>query len=46
MPRPADPADRLIIATARTLDCPLLTADHQIIAYGAEGHVGTIDARL
>lgn len=41
-----DPADRLIIATARTLDCPLLTADHQIIAYGAEGHVGTIDARL
>ena len=40
-----DPADRLIIATARTLGCPLLTADRQILAYGAAGHVAVIDAR-
>jgi PIN domain nuclease of toxin-antitoxin system len=28
-----DPADRIIIATARTLDCPLLTADQKILDY-------------
>lgn len=28
-----DPADRLIVATARTLDCPLITADRQILSY-------------
>jgi len=41
-----DPADRLIIATTRSLGCSLLTADRQILAYGAEGHVSAIDARL
>lgn len=40
-----DPADRLIIATARALACPVLTADRQILAYAAAGHVQAIDAR-
>ena len=40
-----DPADRLIIATARSLGCPLLTADRKILDYAAAGHVRTIDAR-
>jgi len=41
-----DPADRLIVATARILNFPLLTADRQILAYGATGTVDVIDARL
>ena len=41
-----DPADRLIIATARSLGCSLLTADRQILAYSAQGHASAIDARL
>jgi len=41
-----DPADRTIIATARALACPLLTADQIILDYGATGHVQAIDARL
>jgi PIN domain nuclease of toxin-antitoxin system len=40
-----DPADRLIIATARALGCPVLTADRKILHYAKAGHVGTIDAR-
>ena len=28
-----DPADQLIVATARVLGCPLMTADHKIRAY-------------
>lgn len=28
-----DPADRLIVATARAYDCPLVTADKEILAY-------------
>ncbi len=28
-----DPADQIIVATARVLDCPLMTADTQILAY-------------
>jgi PIN domain nuclease of toxin-antitoxin system len=28
-----DPADRLIVATARDYDCPLVTADKEILAY-------------
>jgi PIN domain nuclease of toxin-antitoxin system len=39
-----DPADRIIIATAGHYDAPLLTADRAILAYGAAGHVETIDA--
>jgi PIN domain nuclease of toxin-antitoxin system len=40
----ADPADRFIVATARHLDAPVLTADRQILAYSAAGHVQTVDA--
>ena len=28
-----DPADQLIVATARVLDCPLMTSDEKILAY-------------
>lgn len=28
-----DPADQMIVATARVLNCPLLTADARILAY-------------
>ncbi|NJM68350.1 MAG: type II toxin-antitoxin system VapC family toxin [Acaryochloris sp. RU_4_1] len=28
-----DPADRLIVATARSYNCPLITADQEILAY-------------
>jgi PIN domain nuclease of toxin-antitoxin system len=41
-----DPADRLIIATARDLACPLLTTDRKILAYGKQGHVQVVDAHL
>ena len=42
----SDPADRLIVATARHLALPLLTADRAIIVYAASGHVQVIDAAL
>jgi PIN domain nuclease of toxin-antitoxin system len=41
-----DPADRMVIATARHLGCPVLTTDRKILAYSAQGHVQAIDARL
>ena len=41
-----DPADRIIVATARVQDCALLTADEKILAYAAAGHVQAIDARV
>jgi len=34
-----DPADRIIVATARHLGIPILTADEKILTYG---HVGVI----
>ncbi len=40
----ADPADRLIVATARHLKVPLLTADRKILAYSKAGHVRAVDA--
>ena len=39
----ADPADRFIVATARHLQVPLLTADRRILAYSAAGHVRAVD---
>jgi PIN domain nuclease of toxin-antitoxin system len=38
-----DPADRMLVATARELGCTLLTADDLILGYP---HVQTLDARL
>lgn len=40
-----DPADRILIATARSLGCTLATADRRILDYGGTGRVLTIDAR-
>jgi len=34
-----DPADQIIVATARILDCTLLTSDHKLLSYE---HVRTI----
>lgn len=42
----SDPADRLLVATARFLGIPLLTSDRAILRYGAQGHVGVVDASL
>lgn len=40
-----DPADRMIVATARHWKAPLMTADHKILAYGESGQVKVVDAR-
>jgi PIN domain nuclease of toxin-antitoxin system len=32
-----DPADRILLATARQLDATLVTADERILEYGAQG---------
>ncbi len=40
-----DPADRIIIATARHLACPLLTTDRKILDYAKGGFVQAVDAR-
>lgn len=37
-----DPADRLIVATARVLRAPVVTIDQLILAYGRRGHVDVI----
>ena len=37
-----DPADRLLVATARALRIPMVTRDRHILAYGAAGHVDVI----
>lgn len=36
---PNDPADRILIATARELAATLVTRDRAIIAYGEQGNV-------
>ena len=38
----SDPADRLLIATARDLGVPLVTRDRRILDYAAQGHVEAI----
>ena len=40
-----DPADRILVATARHLNATLVTADQAIFAYGSRGHVNVMDAR-
>ena len=39
-----DPADRMLIATARESGASLLTADRAILKYGSEGHVHAVRA--
>ncbi len=41
---PRDPADQMLIATARALGATLVTRDREILAYGATGHVAVLDA--
>lgn len=38
---PNDPADRIIIATARAHNLAIVTRDRRILDYGAAGHVQT-----
>lgn len=40
-----DPADRLIMATAQDLACPVLTPDEKLLACSAQGLVQALDAR-
>ena len=44
LPQPihSDPADRIIIATARENALTIITRDRAILAYGAVGHVKTL----
>ena len=39
-----DPADRIIVATARHLALPLITADANLLKYSAQGHVKAVRA--
>ncbi len=39
---PRDPADRIILATARDLGATLITRDGLLLKYGEEGQVSTI----
>ncbi len=39
-----DPADRMIVATARIAGASLVTRDRQILDYGARGHIGVVAA--
>lgn len=38
-----DPADQILVATARELDIPIITADSRILAYSKAGHVKAIE---
>ena len=40
-----DPGDRFIVATARIMEAPILTADRKILDCAELGHVSVIDAR-
>ena len=39
---PRDPADRILLATARDLGATLMTRDRAILAYGESGQVNTL----
>lgn len=39
-----DPADRMIVATARLADAALVTRDARLLDYGARGHVASVRA--
>lgn len=40
---PRDPADRIVIATARALGAAVMTRDRVILSYGAKGYVAVIE---
>lgn len=37
-----DPADRILITTARTLDLTLVTRDEAVLSYARQGHLRTL----
>jgi PIN domain nuclease of toxin-antitoxin system len=39
-----DPADRILIATARLTGAALVTCDERLLAYAEQGHVQVVDA--
>ena len=39
-----DPADRMIVATARVTNATLMTRDRRILAYAAGGHLNAVSA--
>jgi PIN domain nuclease of toxin-antitoxin system len=39
---PRDPADRILLATARDLGATLVTRDRELLAYGEEGNVSAL----
>lgn len=39
-----DPADRLLIATARSIGAAIVTCDERILRYAQQGHVKALDA--
>ena len=40
-----DPADRILIATARLTGAALVTCDARVLAYAKQGHLKVVDAR-
>lgn len=40
---PRDPADRIIVATARDHGCTLITRDRALLDYGDQGHVRVLE---
>jgi PIN domain nuclease of toxin-antitoxin system len=40
---PRDPADRIIIATARDLDLTVITRDSEILSYAKDGHLRALE---
>ncbi len=39
---PGDPADRIMVATARVLGFTLVTSDRALLAYAKEGHLSAV----
>ena len=42
----ADPADRILVATARHLGATLVTADEALLEFSEKGHFRALDARV
>jgi PIN domain nuclease of toxin-antitoxin system len=40
---PRDPADRIIVATARDLGATLVTRDRVLLGYGEQGHIAVLE---
>ena len=41
-----DPADRILVATARHLGATLVTADQALLDFSGKGHFRALDARI